>query len=250
MYFWQKYNQCDTVIIIGDTNNRRWIWKTLAFILSLYGGRADLWLGWTKQDSTETSPWTNVYIPGRQACFHGSPWLLACIVPKTSHMVFFGRLILIKARKLVRLTHPRSSVCCPPTHLGCGCLLHIWLPAKADTGLLGLWPRGTHICAAIPHNNDQGLHALCHSLQEHFPWTPTIAALLTWHLEIYADKTEDVTLVGVSVILSHDSWLYLGDMASARLFCKVRTSQGRLHRESTESMWRSLVPCLTFIHQI
>lgn len=45
-------------------------------------------------------------------------------------------------------------------------------------------------------------------------------------------------LVGVSVILSHDSWLYLGDMASARLlFCKVRTSRGRLRRESTESMW-------------
>ena len=74
-------------------------------------------------------------------------------------------------------------------------------------------------------------------MNPHHSCTSNIELLTSNLSDIYADMTEDVMLVGVSVILSHDSWLYLGDMASARLlFCKVRTSQGSLRRESTESL--------------
>lgn len=126
---------------------------------------------------------------------------------------------------------------CPPTHLGCGCLLHIWLLAKADTVLLGLWPRGTHICALSYCIIMTGSARTLPLSEGAFPVNPTRAALLTWHLEIYADKSEDVTLVGVSVILSHDSWLPLGEMASARLlFCKL----GLLKEDFTG---RALNPC-------
>lgn len=227
-FFWQKYNQCGTVVIVGDTmiedgSERPWHSYSPSVVAELTFS----WAGLSRTVERQVlGPRLFPWLPMDRL------WLLTCIVPKTLHTVFFGRLILIQTRKLVRLTHARSSVFCSPTHLGCGCLLHIWLLAKADTVLLGLWPRGTHICALSYRIM---IRVCMHSatLKEHFPWTPTITALLTSHLEIYADKMEDVTLVGVSVLLSHHSWLYLGEMASARLlFCKVRTSQRRLHRES------------------
>lgn len=155
------------------------------------------------------------------------PWPLASIVLKTLDRVFFGKLILRKTRNVLS-THS-SWLWLYPAHLAAGQSRH------CPAGTLAM--RYTHLCSVILHDNDQGLHTLCHSLKEHFLWTPTRAVLLTWHLEIYADKTEDVTLVGVSVILSQDSWLHLGEMASARLlFCKL----GLLKEDFTG---RALNPC-------